>query len=29
MAKASPGRYRVVDASLPLDEVQKQIAAVL
>ena len=29
MARASPGRYRVVDASLPLDEVQKQIAAVL
>jgi len=29
MAKASPGRYRVVDASLPLDEVQQQIAAIL
>jgi dTMP kinase len=29
MAKASPGRYQVIDASLPLDEVQKQIAAVL
>jgi len=28
MAKASPGRYRVVDASLSLDEVQKQIAAI-
>lgn len=28
MARASPGRYRVVDASLPLDEVQKQIAAI-
>jgi len=29
MAKASPGRYQVVDASMPLDEVQKQIAAIL
>jgi dTMP kinase len=29
MAKASPGRYRVVDAGMPLDEVQKQIAAIL
>lgn len=28
MAKTSPGRYRVVDASLSLDEVQKQIAAI-
>jgi dTMP kinase len=28
MAKASPGRYRVVDARLSLDEVQKQIAAI-
>jgi len=28
MAKASPGRYRVVDASLSLEEVQKQIAAI-
>ena len=28
MAKASPGRYRVVDASLPLKDVQKQIAAI-
>ncbi len=29
MAENDPGRYRVVDASLPLDEVQKQIAAIL
>ena len=29
MAESSPDRYRVVDASLPLDEVQKQIAAIL
>jgi dTMP kinase len=29
MAESNPGRYRVVDASLPLDEVQKQIAAIL
>ena len=28
MAKASPGRYRVVDASLPLEDVQYQIAAI-
>ena len=28
MAKASPGRYRVVDASLPLKDVQKQIASI-
>ncbi len=28
MARASPGRYRVIDASRPLDEVQKQIAAI-
>ena len=28
MAKASPGRYRVVDASLPLEDVQHQIAAI-
>jgi dTMP kinase len=28
MAGASPRRYRVIDASLPLDEVQKQIAAI-
>ena len=29
MAKASPARYRVIDASLPLDDVQNQIAAIL
>ena len=29
MAQRSPDRYRVVDASLPLDDVQKQIAAML
>ena len=29
MAKASPERYRLIDASLPLDQVQKQIAAIL
>lgn len=29
MAQRSPDRYRVVDASLPLEEVQKQIAAML
>ena len=29
MADSSPDRYRVVDASLPLDEVQRQIAAIL
>ena len=29
MAKASPERYQVIDASLPLDEVQNQIAAIL
>ena len=28
MARTSPGRYRVVDASLSLDEVQQQIAAI-
>lgn len=29
MAQRSPDRYRVVDASVPLDDVQKQIAAML
>jgi dTMP kinase len=29
MAESNPDRYRVVDASLPLDEVQKQIVAIL
>ena len=29
MAESSPDRYRVVDASLPLDDVQRQIAAIL
>ena len=29
MIKANPERYRVVDASFPLDDVQKQIAAIL
>ena len=29
MAQRSPDRYRVVDASLPLDDVQKQIAAMV
>ena len=29
MAQRSPGRYRVIDASLPLNDVQNQIAATL
>jgi dTMP kinase len=29
MAESSPDRYRVVDASLPLDDVQRQIATIL
>jgi dTMP kinase len=29
LAAANPGRYRVVDAALPLPEVQRHIAAAL